>query len=196
MTTKQGWVGLLAAVMAVGSVATASTGCKYFKKESEETSSSKPAPPPEPEPTAASTGSAAASDEVKTYPNQIPASGTYRLLRNFAVFQEADTNSKRIGGVGEGTIIQLKATLGQYLLIDWPSGPGIMSPGWIQVALRGNRPDPTVVGEVTVDAGVVDAGIVDAGIVDAGKPVVDAGKPATDGGLVRPKIQLKVPVKK
>jgi hypothetical protein len=97
--------------------------------------------------------------------------------------------------VGEGTIIQLKATLGQYLLIDWPSGPGTMSPGWIQVALRGNRPDPTVVGEVTeIDAGIVDAGIVDAGIVDAGKPVVDAGKPVVDAGG-RPKIQLKTKTK-
>jgi len=192
MTTKQGWVGLLAAVVAVGSVATASTGCKYFKKgESEETSSSKPAPPPEPEPTATSTGSAAASDEVKTYPNQTPAGGTYRLLRSFYVYQEADTNSKKLGGVGEGTIIHLKASLGQYLLIEWPSGPGVMSPGWIQVTVRGNRPDPTLIDEVRE----VDAGVVDAGIVDAGKPVVDAGKPPVDGGN-RPRIDLKRPTKK
>jgi hypothetical protein len=188
MTRKQAWVGLLSAVVAVGSVAAMSSGCKLFKKgDTEETSSSKPAPPPEPEPTATSTGTATAdASEVKTYPNQIPASGTYRLLRSFYVYAEADTNSKKLGGVGEGTIIHLKATLGQYLLIEWPSGPGVMSPGWIQVAIAGNRPDPTVVTEVhDLDAGVVDAGIVDAGKVDAGK--VDAG--------VRPHIQMKTKTK-
>ena len=196
MTRKQAWVGLLSAVMAVGSVAAMSSGCKLFKKgDTEESSgSSKPAPPPEPEPTATSTGTATAdASEVKTYPNQIPASGTYRLLRSFYVYAEADTNSKKLGGVGEGTIIHLKATLGQYLLIEWPSGPGVMSPGWIQVALAGNRPDPTVVTEVhDVDAGVVDAGIVDAGVV-----VVDAGTTVKDAGVAkRPTIQLKAPKKK
>jgi hypothetical protein len=196
MTTKQAWVGLLGAVVVASSVAATSTGCKYFKKgDTDESSSSQPAPPPEPEPSAEATGTAtAAANEVKTYPNQIAASGTYRLLRSFFVYQEADTNSKRLGGVGEGTIIHLKATLGQWLLIEWPSAPGTMSPGWVQVAVHGNRPDPTMVDEVReVDAGVVDAGIlVDAGIiVDAGKPVVDAGKPIADAGTRRPRIELK-----
>lgn len=194
MTMKQAWVGLLAAAFLAGGLTMATAACnkKKDKEETEETT-----PPPEPEPSAEPTATAAPTGlgkfNVKTYPNQMSAGGTYRLLKDFFVYDEADTNSKRIGGVGRGTIITLRASLGQWLLIDWPSGPGEMSPGWIQVAMRGNSPDPTLAEQTDEkpDAGVaVDAG-VDAGVVDAG--VVDAGPTKTDGGK-RP--VLRIPIKK
>lgn len=187
MTMKRTWLGLLGAAVAIAGVTAATTGCDMLKKAggdeetAEETAAEETEPPPEPEatseataePSAEATADAEAADagdeegeigddEVKTYPNQIPASGTYVLLKSFNVYNEADIESKKLGGVGRGTIINLKATLGEWLLVKWPSGPGEMKPGWIKVRtsqtnfIKPSTEEP-----------------------DAGKPVVevDAGKP-------------------
>jgi hypothetical protein len=177
----QAQAGLLTAVLLASGFAAASAGCKLFNKEEESTApatTAAPAPPPEPEPTATAE-EADSMGNVKTYPNQIPASGMYKLLRDFFVYEEADTTSKRLGGVGRGSLIYLKATLGQWLLIEWPSGIGEMSPGWIQLKTTANRPDPSMAEEVKEPP---DAGV----IKDAGVVVKDAAAPVTkDGGRTR-----------
>jgi hypothetical protein len=78
------------------------------------------------------------------------------------------------------------------MLINWPSGVGQLSPGWVQAVYLGAVVRPIV------DAGVVDSGtpVIDAGTTtpDAGLPKPDAGT-TTDGGA-RPRPIIKLPVKK
>lgn len=186
MSMKRTWCGLLSAAVATAGVMALATGCDMLKKgDDTETVAEETEPEPEPaavdeetteaETAAADTTAEAAvdedadagddegeigDDEVKTYPNQIPASGTYVLLKSFSVYQAADIESKKLGGVGRGTIVTLKATLGEWLLVKWPSGPGEMKPGWIKV-----RTSQTNYIKPSTEP------------PDAGTPVVDAGKP-------------------
>jgi len=179
MTIKRTWFGLLGAAVAVASVTAVTTGCDMLKKDkgddetADETAAAEPEPPPEPEATAEATAEASADaedatdaggeeigdDEVKTYPNQIPASGTYVLLKSFNIYQAADVESKKLGGVGRGTIINLKASLGEWLLVKWPAGPGEMKPGWLKVRtsqsnfIKPSTEEPDAGKPVVVDAG-------------------------------------------
>ncbi|MFO0758573.1 MAG: hypothetical protein U0359_18920 [Byssovorax sp.] len=90
-----------------------------------------------------STGAAAApaNGEVASYPGQVQQGGTVRLLQPFTVHQAADINSPVLSHVGVGQWINLKASYSNWMLIEWPSGVGQMSPGWIE--LRGIS-DPRV----------------------------------------------------
>ncbi|MBI4700230.1 MAG: hypothetical protein HY744_03520 [Deltaproteobacteria bacterium] len=197
MTTKQTLAGMLALVVAAAPLV-AAAGCKLLKK-GEETKPATAAPatavPPPPPPT---TTAAASEGDVKTdYPNMIPQRETVRLLRNFTVYAAADPNSRKITGLAVGTLVNLKASYGgEWMLIDWPSGVGQLSPGWIQVRLVDNRVQKV---ETPVDAGVADAA---APVVDAGAPVdagttaaVDAGKPEekADAGHKRPVFKIRLP---
>ncbi|MBW2522682.1 MAG: hypothetical protein JRI23_00840 [Deltaproteobacteria bacterium] len=200
---KRTWFGLLSGAVAAAGVMALVTGCDMLKKGGDEETAAEETtaaeePPPEPEATATAEATAEADDgdaaaeptdagaddedmgEVKTYPNQIPASGTYVLLKSFNVHQAADIESKKLGGVGRGTIINLKATLGEWLLVKWPSGPGEMKPGWIKVRTsQSNFIKPSEE-------------------PDAGKPVVDAGtkeepKPKPDKEPARGMHKSKLP---
>jgi len=93
---------------------------------------------------------ATASDPiaVKTYRDQVAASGTYRLRKALSVFAEPDRASSKLGGANEGALIDIKAVRGSWVLIDWQSGPGAMSPGWAEVPLRAGRIDPSMASEV------------------------------------------------
>lgn len=131
------------------------------------------------EPTAAPSAStpAPATDDVKHYPEEVAASGTFVTKKSFTVYDAADTSSKELGHLAPGTLINLKATYSNWMLIEWPSGIGELSPGWVQV-----KRNDTTIQQTTekIDAGkpVVDAGAP--AVVDAGPaPVVDAGKPVT-----------------
>lgn len=201
MTTKQSLVGLLSAALAAAGIMAAASGCKMLKKETEEsaadTAAAEPEPPPEPEPTAEATSEATAEasaeasadeedlgdDEVKEYPQQIPASGTFILRKSFNIYKEADVESKRLGGAGNGTIVRRKATLGQWWLIKWPAAPGEMKPGWIRIP---NQSRSLYIDETREP-------------VDAGVPVVvDAGKKEEPKRptLVKPRIPFSTKKKK
>lgn len=137
------------------------------------------APPP---PAPADTGAAGPeSGEVTTYPNMVPQGGTVRLLQSFQVRQAADPNSKLLTGLSAGTLVDLKNSYGNWMMIMWPSGVGQLSPGWIELrSVNDNR-----VTQVTRDAGR-DAAIVDAApdvavVPDAAVP--DAARPLVDGGI-------------
>lgn len=128
-----------------------------------------------PEASASATPSATpppATDDVKHYPEEIPASGTFVTKKSFTVYDAADLNSKELGHLAPGTLINLKATYSNWMLVEWPSGIGELSPGWIPVKVHDTTIQET---KEKIDAGKpVDAG---APTVDAGKPVVDAGTP-------------------
>lgn len=132
---------------------------------------------------APSATASAAAGAVASYPDMVPQSGTKQLLQPFTVYQAADTSSAVLSHVSVGQWINLKGSHGNWMLIEWPSGVGQMSPGWIELrgGVNDNRLSQTP--PAAVDAGApppVDAGAPkDAGAapVDAGAPVtVDAGR--------------------
>lgn len=141
-----------------------------------------------------SSATGVSEDDVVTYPDQVPQSGSYVLRKSFVVYRAADLNSKELGRLAQNTIINLKATYSNWMLVEWPSGIGELSPGWIQVRMHDpnlqETKDPPDAGtkppDATIDAAPVDAGrptLPDAGIK------IDAGR-GNDGGF---KIPIKIP---
>lgn len=82
--------------------------------------------------------------DVTRYPGkEVPQGGTVRLLKGFTVRQAADHTSKELAKVGAGTLVDLKVSYGQWFLIMYPSGPGQLSPGWIDLGSK-PRPRPVI----------------------------------------------------
>ncbi len=145
--------------------------------------------------TPAPNAAAPAAGEVASYPTQVNMGSTTRqTLQQFTVKQAADSTSATIGHVSVGTWINIKASYSNWFLIEFPTGVGQLSPGWIE--LRGGVSDPrlnqnaTPKPMVTAPATVVPPVVVDAGtppvVVDAGAPppVADAGTIRTRPGIV------------
>ncbi len=145
--------------------------------------------------TPAPNAAAPAAGEVASYPTQVNMGSTTRqTLQQFTVKQAADSTSATIGHVSVGTWINIKASYSNWFLIEFPTGVGQLSPGWIE--LRGGVSDPrlnqnaTPKPTVTAPATVVPPVVVDAGtppvVVDAGAPppVADAGTIRTRPGIV------------
>lgn len=168
MNSKIAMCGLLAAALLVG-------GCKKKEDTAPSTGSAEAPPPGAP--------GAAVAGGVATYPNMTPQGGTVRLLQPFTVHQAADTASPVLSTLGVGTFVNLKGSFSNWMMIDWPSGVGQLSPGWIELR---SIYDPRVTVH-QVDAGVPVVVVVDAGV--AVPVVVDAGAP-----IGRPVI--KIPPKK
>ncbi|MFT3775584.1 MAG: hypothetical protein QM820_60320 [Minicystis sp.] len=119
------------------------TGCKKRKHAEDEdpTPSAAPAPPPPPPPPPTATATAS-PNEVQRYSDEVPmGTVTVELLRDFAVHQAADLNSKILTHVGRGVMINIKATHSNWMLIEYPSAVATMSPGWIDLR---NVYDPRV----------------------------------------------------
>lgn len=139
------------------------------------------APPVDTASAAPSADAPPAEDEVTRYPDEVPGGGTYRLLKNFVVYKAADVTSKELGRVAQSTLVNLKSTHANWMLVEWPSGIGELSLGWIEA----KRFDPSVKEtKETIDASVKDAATT---VPDAGTTVPDAGKipdagPVKDGG--------------
>jgi 3-oxoacyl-ACP reductase-like protein len=121
-------------------------GCK--KKHSDDdddkaatTATAAPAPPPPPAPPA--TASAAPGPgAVAHYPDEVPlGTVTVEVLQDFAVHQAADLTSPILTHIGHGELINLKATHSNWMLLEYPSGVGQMSPGWVDMR---NISDPRV----------------------------------------------------
>jgi hypothetical protein len=127
----------------------------------------------------AATPAALAAGQVATYPGQVQQGGTVRLLQPFTVHQAADINSPVLTHVGVGQWINLKASYSNWMLIEWPSGVGQMSPGWIE--LRGiSDPRVQVTATPTVTAVPTPA--------PTPTPVVpDAGTPPRRGIIIKPR---------
>ncbi len=135
------------------------------------------ATPPTP---AATTPTAPAAGEVATYPGQVQQGGTVKLLQPFTVHQAADINSPTLSHVGVGQWINLKASYSNWMLIEWPSGVGQMSPGWIE--LRGIS-DPRVQVSPAPTPTLTTTTV-------APKPtitIVDAGTPPRRGIIIKPR---------
>lgn len=130
-----------------------------------------------------------AAGQVSSYPTQVNmGSITRQTLQSFTVKQGADNNSATIGHVSVGTWINIKASYSNWFLIEFPTGVGQLSPGWIE--LRGGVSDPRlgVSPAPTTVTSVVPPAVV---VVDAGAPPppppVDAGPRGRPGIIIKPR---------
>lgn len=137
-----------------------------------------------------SSSTGAAEGDVVTYPDQVPQSGSYVLRKSFVVYQAADLNSKELGRLAAKTIINLKATYSNWMLVDWPSGIGELSPGWIQVRLN----DPNLqVSKDPPDAGTKPDAAADAAADSGRTPLPDGG--TGDAGILGDGGRLRIPIR-
>ncbi|AKT43412.1 hypothetical protein [Chondromyces crocatus] len=116
----------------------------------------------------------ATDDEIAKYPNQVPQSGTRKTLQAFKIFQAADPASKLLTTLGPGTLINLKASSGNWMLVDWPCGVSKLCPGWTELSVTDSR------------VSTVTSTLTDAGTGDAGTTPTDAGTTPTDAGTTDP----------
>lgn len=142
-------------------------GCSKKEAASETAPAATAAPAAD---TAAAAPTTAVPGEVASYPNMTPESGrTVRLLQPFVVHQAAENSSPTLAKLGVGTLVNLKGSFSNWMLIDWPSGVGQLSPGWIELRSNDNR-----VQQVVADAGTP---VVDAGPEPSGRPRVRIPRP-------------------
>ena len=130
----------------------------------EEEAPAEPSATAAPEPAASSAEPKAEEkkdDDVERYGDkEVKMGGTVRvLLNNLRVYKKADTSTDFIATLNRGTLVNLKASYGNFLLIEYPSGYKQLSPGWVQA--RVNSPQLKTETDVkpedveTQDAGVV-----------------------------------------
>lgn len=187
--------GTLSAVVVVTALVVGA-GCKGSEEQKADTP-----PPPPAAASAVTTAAAAATGEIASYPTEVAMGGTVMTQQNIKVYQAADPASTLLTTLGPNTLVETKARYGDWTRINWPSGVGKLSPGWVQSSYL--LPPKTTI----VDAGIGDSGsappadaapppVVDAGVIPV-PPTPDAGptRPTVDAGVkVRPKIVL--PTKK
>lgn len=169
----------------IGLVIVALMACK--KKEEETPPATSASAAPEPTPSAAAADDAAPSTDVTRYGDkETTESGTVRVTyANAKVFKEADDSGTQLTTLSLGTLVNRKARYGNWMLIDYPSGPGELSPGWILSKYLDDR-----ILTITLDASVKtpDAAVA---TVDAAAPVVDAAAPAPTRRTSIPIDQIK-----
>ena len=123
-------------ILGVLLAAVALNGCK---KKEETAAADSAAPAPEAAPAApAPADSAAPAEEggdgdVEDCPGQTPMSGTVRVKINFNAYKKTDLASEKVGTIPAGTLIDLKATCSNWMLVEFPVGVGELGPGWIQL---------------------------------------------------------------
>jgi hypothetical protein len=191
MAVKTGFSFLLAAMIAATGVTVSVTGCNK-EKDTEEDDDKKKEKDEETEEEAEETKAEESEEgEVTTYPDMTPTGGTFRLLQSFSVYQAADLASKKLTGLAPGTLVNFKFNYRNFIMVDWPCGPGTLCPGWMHV--RPSSPQIKADKPIIIDAGtpveVPDAGTPVVEVPDAGTPVVvpDAGP------VVQPKFKFKIP---
>jgi hypothetical protein len=125
---------------------------------------------------------AGATSEIASYPTQIPQSGTKLTKVPFTIHKAADASSPVVARVGPNTLINLKASFSSWMLIEYPSGVGQLSPGWINLDIK----DRTKV----ADSAPIDAG-KDAAVDAAPEAAAPVDAAANDARTIRPIIKIK-----
>ncbi|MBK7583519.1 MAG: hypothetical protein IPI67_25420 [Myxococcales bacterium] len=103
-------------------------------KKKEEPPPEPPAPPPAPTASAEPPKEEKKDDKAVTRygDKEKDESGTVRVIfANAKVYKEADDTTSHISTLSTGTLVNRKARYGNWMLVDWPSGVGELSPGWI-----------------------------------------------------------------
>ena len=121
------WTTAGAAVLIVGAL----LACKKKEEEPEPVASATAVPEPvKEEPKEAE----APKDELKRYGDkEINESGTVKVtVFNTKVYKEADESTSFVATLSPGTLVNRKARYGNtWMLVDYPSGVGELSPGWV-----------------------------------------------------------------
>ena len=185
MTIKRVLAAALAATIAISGLTVSLSGCKKDETESDDDDDKKKKKDDDEEAKPAETAEEApATGDVQRYPDMVRAGGTYILKKTFHVYQAADLASTKITSLAPGTLVNFLYRHGGWIMVDWPSGPGQLSPGWIHE--QWNSPNlkkqdlPDAGKTVEVDAGKVEEP------PDAGK--VEETKDA--GPKIRPKLRI------
>jgi hypothetical protein len=182
-----------------GLVILALMACKKKEEEAPPAESAQPAPEPTP---AASASAEPAKDEVKRYGDkEQDESGTVRVIfANAKVFNEADDSTPHISTLSLGTLVNRKARYGNWMLVDWPSGPGELSPGWIMTKYLDIKILKFTIDDIKKqDAAVAVVTVPDAAATATATP--DAAPTTTvaatpDAATTTTKPRLKVPIDK
>jgi hypothetical protein len=189
------WTGAACAALIVGAL----LACKK-KEEPPPPVATTPAPePPKEEPKKEEPKK---KEKVKRYPDkEMEESGTVRVIvHHLKVYEDTDESGDHIATLSYGTLVNRKARVGNWMLIDWPSGVGELSPGWVlnrQIATKVEKVNPEDVAKQ--DAGAVVAEAPKAEVPDAAAaaaPKQDAAPApiatgAVDAGLPRiPRLKL------
>jgi hypothetical protein len=214
------WTTALTAVLVMGAL----LACK--KDKDEEPAPIASAPPPAPEPPKEEEKPAEApadKDAVKRYGDkEFEEKGTVRITVNLAkIYKEADETTDHLARLNRGTLVNKLARMGNYTLIEYPTGVGKLSPAWIlskhisrqvvadvkpeDVAKQDAGVELTEAGkaaaeaeekkEATTDAGTTARTDAAAATPDAGTKTEDAAAPTTDASTVPPKLRVPVPLK-
>ena len=148
---------LLAMILALGGTAVVTTGCdalglgkdsskdedddkkKKKKKDDDEEDEDEEADEEKASDDKADETTPASDSNIKDCPGQTKISGTRRVLRALSVYEATDTSSTRLTGLAPGTLVNLKFQCGNWIMVDYPSGVGEMSPGWVNVAIRSSE---------------------------------------------------------
>lgn len=174
MTKLDKWTTLCAVALVVGPL----LACKKEEPPPPIESAAAPAPePPKEEPKKEEPK----KDEVKRYGDKEKEErGTVKVtVFSAKIYKEADDTTDHIATLSRGTLVNRKARMGNWVLIDYPSGVGVLSPAWIF-----SKHLSTIVEKVDVDAVLKqDAGVV---IVDAGVAKVDASAAKPDAAAAQP----------
>jgi hypothetical protein len=158
------WTGVACAALIVGAL----LACKK-KEEPPPPVATEPAPEPPPEEPKQEEPK---KEKVKRYGSrETEESGTVRVIVNhLKVYDEADETTGHVATLAYGTLVNRKARMGNWMLIDYPTGVGELSPGWVL-----NRQIATKVEKVKAeDVAKQDAGTVVAATPDAAAPAVVA----------------------
>ena len=150
-----------------------------------------------------------AKEKVKRYGSkETEESGTVKIAIHHAkVYEEADDSGDHASTLSKGTLVNRKARMGNWMLIEYPSGPGELSPGWIPlkhlttVKLKidpkkvveqdaGTKPPPKKDAATTKQDAAATTKDAAPPKKDAAPPKKDAAPPKKTGGrLHRPKIK-------
>lgn len=114
-----------------------------------------PAPTPAVPATAAPASAVAAADaaaklgEVKRYADKEKTqTGAARILQDdVKVFNEADEKTADVATLPKGLLVFRLASLPDWELVEFPSGVGKVSPGWVQAKFVDTKSDATVARE-------------------------------------------------
>lgn len=202
---------LLALILAMGGTTIATTGCdalgigkdsskdededKKKNDDDEEEEEEEEEEEKAEETTDGATTPASGDNAIKDCPGQQKVGGTRKVLRPLSVYETTDTTSRRITGLAPGTLVNLKFQCGNWIMVEYPSGVGQMSPGWVNVAIRSNQ--WKVEDEDDDETPEVDAGVEvkeeDAGVQEP----PDAGpEPQPDAGTGPKKIRIPKLIRK
>ncbi|HVY26813.1 MAG TPA: hypothetical protein VHB79_09685 [Polyangiaceae bacterium] len=145
----------LCAMLVVGALLACKKRVPVGAIPSAASAAAEPTPTPPAPPTAATAASAAAAEgaaklgDVKRYADKEKAqTGAARILQDdVKVFNEADEKTADVATLDKGLLVFRLASIPDWELVEFPSGVGKVSPGWVQAKFVDTKSDATVARE-------------------------------------------------